>query len=117
MKSSSLKIAKELGFLIEDLRLYRDALIHDWYLAPQYQEKLSIFILRETTPEEFFFHFIDGELIVHGKLYSVTWCNSPEAVRKSAVLLLSLRFCKYLERGYVLVKVLMGNSEYDKLEY
>lgn len=115
MKSSSLKLAKELG--LDNPREYRDALIHDWYLAPQFIEKLDIYILRESTPEKFFFNLKDGEVKVKGKLYSVTWCNSPVEVRQANFLLLSLRYCRHLERGYVLVKVLKGDTQYDTLEY
>jgi len=114
MKSSSLRLLKE-G--IDNPRIYRDCLIHEWYLQPQYIEKLDIYILRETTPEKLFFNLKDGELKIKGKLYSVTWMNSPKEVRDSEVLLLSIRYCIFLERGYALIKVLKGDTTYDILEY
>ena len=118
MKSSSLlKAAKELGFTLDDVRIYRDELIHNWYLNPTYQEKLIVYILRETTTEKFFFNLKDGELRVKGKAYSVIWLNTPDTVKKASILLLSLRYCKYLDRGYAIVKVLLGDSEYSELEY
>jgi len=114
MKSSSLRLLKE-G--IDNPRIYRDCLIHEWYLQPQYKEKLDIYILRETTPEKFFFNLKDGELKVKGKLYSISWMNSPKEVREAAFILLSIRYCRHLERGYCLVKVLKGDTQYDILEY
>jgi hypothetical protein len=116
MKSSSIKLALEAG--IPNAREYRDALIHEWYLQPQYSEKLDIYVLRETTPEKLFFHLKDGELLVNGKSYSVTWINGTRACREANYLLVSLRYCRHLERGYALVKVLQGTSvEYLQLDY
>jgi hypothetical protein len=112
MKSSSLRKAG-----IENPRLYRDALIHDWELAPEFISHLNVYILRETTPEQLFFHLNYGEIIVQGKQYSVVWCSSPSEVRLAEYLLISLRYCPHLERGYALVKILKGNSQFDKLEY
>jgi hypothetical protein len=102
---------------IADPRHYRDALIHEWYLQSDYREKLSVFILKETTKELFFFNIKDGELKIKGKQYSITWINSPSVCRENTFLLVSLRYCPLLERGYALVQVLKGDGQYEQLEY
>lgn len=114
MKSSSLQMM-DAG--IPDPRDYRDNIIHEWYLTQNYIEKLSIYILRETPKEEFFFNVHDGELKVKGKLYSITWNNSPSKCREAKILLVSLRYCPFLDRGYALVRILKGNTQYQQLEY
>lgn len=114
MKSSSIKLV-DAG--IPNPSNYRDSLIHDWYLKDEYKDKLSIFILRETTKELFFFNVKDGELLVQGKQYSITWVSSPSACREHTFLLVSLRYCPHLDRGYALVQVLKGNGQYETLEY
>lgn len=117
MKSSSLRLLEE-G--IENPREYRDMLIHDWFLRSDYADKLEIHILKETKPSELFFHLSDdGELLIRGRSYSVTWINSPAKVREAEFALVSLRFCKFLNRGYALIKVLQDpqNHEFEKLEY
>lgn len=116
MKSSSLKMV-EAG--ITNPREYRDALIHDWFLDGKYVKHLDIHVLRETPPSQFFFHLKDGELIVKGKSYSVVWINSPTMCREVPIILVSLRYCKYLDRGYALVKILRDSNkhEFPQLEY
>lgn len=116
MKSSSLKLI-DAG--IHNPREYRDALIHDWYLCIDYVQHLETYVLRETMPSEFYFHLKDGELLVKGRSYSVIWVNSPAAIKEVPYILISLRYCKYLERGYALVKILKDASkhEFPKLEY
>jgi hypothetical protein len=116
MKSSSLKLV-EAG--IPNPREYRDAIIHDWYLNEDHIKHLDLHILRETRPSDFFFHVKDGELKVKGRSFSVIWVNSPAIIREAAFILISLRYCKHLERGYALVKVLKDapNHEFPKLEY
>lgn len=116
MKSSSLKL---LDAGIEKPREYRDAIIHDWYLSSTYVSHLETHILRETRPSEFYFHMRDGELIVKGRSYSVIWINSPASIKEVPYILISLRYCRYLERGYALVKILKDSSkhEFPKLEY
>lgn len=114
MKSSSIKMI-DAG--ISNPREYRDSLIHDWELKPEYIEHLGMYILRETRPSTFFFHLKDGELTVKGRQYSIVWINSPKEIREAQHLLLSLRYCRFLERGYVLVKVLQGDGTFVELEY
>jgi hypothetical protein len=114
MKSSSLKM---LDAGIANPREYRDMLVHDWFIREDYIKFLDIYLLRETTPAKLFFHMKDGELKVGGKYYSITWLNSPAKIRESGVVLVSLRYCRFLERGYALVKILQGDSEFPTLEY
>lgn len=116
MKSSSLKMI-DAG--IADPRVYRDALIHDWFLPESMTKHLKVYILTETTPAQLFFNTRDGELKVKDKTYSLIWLNSPATVREARLVLVSLRFCKYLNRGYALVKLLQDpdNHEFSKLEY
>lgn len=104
---------------IANPREYRDALIHDWFLRPDYIKHLDLHILRETKPADFFFHAKDGELKVQNKSYSIVWVNSPALIRQAKLALVSLRYCKYLDRGYALVKVLQDadNHEFPKLDY
>lgn len=118
MKSSSLKSTAALAEMGVDPSKYRDALIHEWYLQGEYAQHLEVYILRESSTETFFFHTKDGELTVKGKPYSVTWINSPAVIRQSyAHVLISLRYCRFLGRGYALVKGLEGEKVFDKMEY
>lgn len=115
MKSSSLKL---VAAGIKDPSHYRDNVIHTWHLQEDYQKNLEVFMLKQTTRTQLFDHTKDGELYVHEKKYSITWINSPNAINKHEHdrLLLSFRYCKNLDRGYVLVKILhMG--QFDELEY
>lgn len=115
MKSSSLRM---IDGGIGDPSKYRDAVIHDWNLAPEYRKHLTLFKILETTAPALFFHLRDGELSVRGKSYSVIWLNSPQTIRESPRILVSLRYCKYLERGYALVMVLKGEEAiFDILDY
>lgn len=115
MKSSSLRQMVKDGTLSP--RDYRDALIHDWYLTDEYKKHLLMYMLAETTPEEFFAHTKDGELFLGDRSYSITYIHSPAILRKADYLVLSLRYCEKLQRGYVLVKVLEGNGQFKQLEY
>lgn len=114
MKSSSLKMI-DAG--ISNPREYRDELTNEWYPRPDYREHLEIFVLCETEPALLFFALKDGDIIVKGKSYSVTWINPPSKCREAKFLLVSLRYCRYLERGFALVKVLQGSNKYMELEY
>lgn len=115
MKSSSIKMV-DAG--IADPRGYRDELINEWYMREDYAAHLTVYILRETRPELLFFHIKDGELFLGNKSYSIVWINPPSACREANRLLISLRYCSYLERGYALVKILQGsNHDYERLEY
>lgn len=114
MKSSSLRLLKEAN--IQSPSEYRDSLIHAWALKEAYRKNLSIYLLRETTPEKFFFHMKDGELRIQGKLYSITWINSPKEVRECSIIVVSLRYCRILDRGYALVQTLK-EGQFDALEY
>lgn len=115
MKSSS--IAMYMGG-IKSPKDYRDSIIHDWYLPNNYKRSLSMFMLVETTAEAFFAHSKDGELTINGKQYSITFINSPEALKKNTLVLLSIRYSDYLHRGYVLAKCLINpEKSFNKLEY
>lgn len=114
MKSSSLKMM-DAG--IKEPAFYRDSLIHNWYLDTDYQRHLKLYVLAETTPGQFFLNFKDGELIVKKRSYSVTWIDSPAVCRDTDFLLVSLRYCEHLKRGYALVKVLRGEGKFNELEY
>ena len=115
MKSSSLRL---IDSGIKDPRAYRDSLVNDWSLPDEYTSKLGIYIQKETTPEAFFFHLKDGELKVKNKLFSVTWVNSPGTVREAKYVVVSLRYCNMLDRGYALVKTIKGDTaQFDRLEY
>lgn len=113
MKSSSLK---HLAKSNVDPAKYRDSIIHEWYLDPVYAENLEVFIIRETTSTAFFDHVMDGEVKIKGHNFSVIWINSPAVCRKTRRLLVSIRYCKHLNRGYALVKVLDG-GQFNELEY
>lgn len=116
MKSSSIKLAKEAG--INNAREYRDALIHDWYLSPIFAEKLVVFIQRETPSKELFTRMKDGEIKIGGNTYSIVWINHPTEIKKKySHALVSLRYCKHLERGYILVKALQGSGVFPELVY
>lgn len=109
MNSSSLKICIEAG--IPSPREYRDALIHEWYLSPIHAEKLVTYILLSIKTKELDKRIEDGEFYIEDKKYSVVWIDRPTEVYNNDWALLSFRFCKYLQIGYVLVKVLKGNPE------
>ena len=118
MKSSSLKMAMECG--IQEPAKYRDALIHEWYLNPLYAEKLVMFTLLKITSKELELRIDKGELYIGDKQYSITWIDTPQAVyeSKSKYALISFRFCKYLNTGYALVKVLKGDhTEFNAVEH
>lgn len=116
MKSSSIKLVQEAG--IPEPNKYRDALIHNWYLDDDYRKALEQYFLRETTPEELFFHIDrDGELLIQGRSYSITWINGAKAIRESLQCLVSIRYCKYLNRGYALIKTKDGDFTNERLEY
>lgn len=101
MKSSSLKMI-DAG--ISNPREYRDALIHEWHLKEEYRRHLVVFMLRYTTPQSFFRFMKDGELTIARKSHSVTWINHPNIIRGADRILVSVRYCGMLDRGYVLVK-------------
>jgi hypothetical protein len=115
MKSSSIRLAEQAG--IPNAREYRDALIHEWYLQPHFADNLEIFVLRVTEPKDLFFHIRDGELLIGGRSYSITWVNGAKHCREANELLVSLRYCRYLERGYALVKLCVGDHNHERLEY
>lgn len=98
---------------------YRDALIHTWYLRQEYANNLEVYILCETTVGEFIANQKDGELTIRGKKYSITWISSPAKINKSESrrLLVSIRYCRELDRGYALVKLLEGDGQFNVLEY
>lgn len=115
MKSSSLKL---VGQGISNPSDYRDALIHEWYLRKEYATNLAMYMLKETPIELFQANSKDGELTVQGKKYSITWIHSPSKIKKADTkrLLVSIRYCRDLDRGYVLVK-LLETGQFEELEY
>lgn len=114
MKSSSVKLF-EAG--IADPKHYRDAVTNEWKIPDVYTKYLTMYVIRETTPQELFFRIRDGILWVKDKGYQVVWVDYPNEARESPYLLISLRYCKFLDRGYALVKVLKGDAQFDRLEY
>lgn len=118
MKSSDMNFThKAFDAGVSDPRDYRDCVIHDWNLLPEYQKHLVVYVIAETTPADLFFHLKDGELFIKEKPYAVTWIDSPATARVSEILLVSLRFCKYMNKGYALVKTLRGHGQFKQLEY
>jgi len=109
MKSSSLKLMTEVG--ISNPREYRDMLIHDWFVPPEIKERLDLFFIAMSDSDELMYAINDGEVKVNGKNYSVIWIQSPETVYKNDKALMSFRYCRYLQRGYVLVKKLEGGNK------
>lgn len=116
MKSSSIhKVLHTKG--IEGARAYRDALIHDWKLKPEIQDQLLIHKLCYGWWNEIFTHLNDGELIIQGRSYSITWINSPAEIRRRGGWIeLSMRYCFMLERGYVLVRCAEGTPTFRNEE-
>lgn len=115
MKSSSLKLV-DSG--IANPSHYRDSLIHTWTLQDDYASHLQVYMLKETSVDDFLLHSKDGELFIQEKKYSLIYIHSPAKIKKadSRRLLLSIRYCRDLDRGYALVKILeVGN--FDRLEY
>lgn len=115
MKSSSLKL---VGQGIDNPSHYRDSLIHDWRLQRDYANHLEVYMLKETNVDDFILHSKDGELFVQEKKYSIIYIHSPAKIKKadSKRVLCSFRFCRDLDRGYVLVKIL-EDGVFDRLEY
>lgn len=104
MRSSSLKIATEHG--VSSPRAYRDALIHDWFLSNEDKCTLETFFLAKEYSQELKDHIKNGAFWIDNKEYHITWIHKPETVFKAEFALLSFRYCKLLNCGYVLIKEL-----------
>lgn len=115
MKSSSTMQLRKDGVI--DPSHYRDSLIHEWYLRADYQNRLKFYILRESTVDNFLDNSNDGELKVKDRSYSITYISGLSKIRKADKVLISLRYCEYLERGYALVKILEGSGQFIEMEY
>lgn len=102
LRSSSLKMVLEQGILSP--HKYRDNLIHQWYLDEQYNKYLHTYFLARELSVELKRNIHDGTLKVGKYTYNGIWINKPETIYKSDQALLSFRYCKYLECGYVLIK-------------
>lgn len=114
MKSSSIKLAKTLG--IESPKEYRDTLIHEWFIAKEFADRLEVYILRRLESAILFELIKDGEIILGKHTYSVIWLTRPSTARKAEFVLLSLRFCPILKCGYALVKTVVGESTIELLD-
>jgi hypothetical protein len=78
---------------------------------------LILYILRSSTVDDFLDNSLDGELKVQDKSYSITYISGLSKIKKADMVLISLRYCDYLERGYALVKVLEGSGQFIEMEY
>lgn len=115
MKSSSTMQLRKDG--VTNPSHYRDSLIHEWYLRQDYQDRLKHYILRSSSVDDFLDNSNDGELKVKDRSYSITYINGLSKIRKADKVLISLRYCEYLERGYALVKILEGSGQFIGMEY
>lgn len=113
MKSSSLKLI-DAG--IKEPAKYRDALIHSWYLPDEYSAHLEVYIQRETLTYLFFTHIQHGELSIAHKKYSITFIQPINKLKQYKRLLISIRYCRDLDRGYALVKGL-DSGQFENLVY
>lgn len=105
MKSSSLALAQKWG--IKSPREYRDKLIHEFYiegtLYPEEARATDCWFV-QITSQKLKERIVNGEFLFQGDQYSVVWVNSPTTVYKGTKALLSFRWSKVLNRGYVLIK-------------
>lgn len=111
MRSSSLKLALEHG--IAQPKLYRDNLIHEWFLDDLDRDRLDSFFQAKEYSAELKDHIKNGCFYIGNKEYQITWIHRPETIYKAEFALLSFRYCKYLQCGYVLIKVLTGDCAAD----
>jgi len=104
LRSSSLKMVIEHG--IKSPKKYRDSLIHDWHIPEEYKSHLLNHFIAKDLVVTLRNKIVDGELTVGNHIYEVIWVHRPESIYKSddKYALLSFRYCKYLECGYVLIK-------------
>lgn len=119
MKSSSLAdLTKQ--FKVEGIqipaRVYRDAIVHDFYLMDKYRELLYVYALRQVTSEKFLSCIVDGQINIRSLQYSVIWISSPSKCRKEPMLLTSMRYCDMLNRGYILVKTFEDGKNSSLIE-
>lgn len=115
MKSSSLAWVRHAG--VPSPRAYRDSLIHDWYLTAEQRKHLTTFFQAKASFQLIEALTSEGELILHGKKYSITWLHSLASIKRSQtqIAFLSFRFCPLLERGYVLIKRFEGEDKAEEL--
>ena len=115
MRSSSIKPLLDIG--MTHPQKYRDALIHDWYLQPYYQNFLAEYFQRKIDAVDLDKRINkDATIYVGSKFYQVVWVNGPAAVKKNGRALLSFRYCKYLDIGYVLIKKLENGEDIETLQ-
>lgn len=102
MRASSLKLATEHGIISP--QKYRDSLIHDWYVPDEFKKHLKIHFLAKELAANLRNNMKNGELVVGNHTYNVVWVNKPETIYKDKYVLLSFRYCRHLDCGYVLIK-------------
>lgn len=117
MRSSSLKLALKHG--IKSPKLYRDNLIHNWFLTDEDRQHLEVFFQAKEYSEELENHIRNGAYYIGEKEYQITWVNKPETIFHAEYALLSFRYCSLLRCGYVLIRELKGEdtSGFDFVEY
>lgn len=104
MKSSSIRGLTSLTKLNINPREYRDAVIHDWDLKDTFRKQLGLYMLRKVSGPALLNKVVNGEIVVNQEPYSVIWVSGPAKVKKTQTVLLSLRYCDMLNRGYALIK-------------
>ena len=117
MRSSSLKLAIEHG--IASPKIYRDSLIHDWFLDDISRNTLEVFFQAKEYSSELQDHIRNGAFLVNEKEYHITWIHRPETIFKAEFALMSFRYCRHLNCGYVLIKELDTKDahNFDFVEY
>lgn len=109
MKSSSIKMVMEHG--IKEPRVYRDQLIHDFFIPKEIAERLSKFYLSREAFDSVYDDIHDGELEEQGKIYHVVWIHHPESCRKHGKVEISFRYCQLLDCGYALIRKDEGQTK------
>lgn len=116
MKSSSLR---DLIRHKPDIspRTYRDNLIHDWFVQPEFIPILSVYKLYKIKTSILKMHIRDGVIWHESRPYNITWLSGPRSIYTSDVAILSFRYCDYLDTGYCLIKIYREDDFFNKVEF
>lgn len=114
MKSSSIKELVKQHPSISP-RVYRDILIHEWHIPPEYKDILWMHEIYKI-PSSILMNKVDeGTIIWKQRVFYITWISGPRTIRINENAIISFRFCTKLRSGYALIKVWDRESSQDNI--